>query len=69
MLTVLLLHAGGEEIPLRPLVEIAMPEVPVPAVFVRGDLAALRGVPKVVHVHVNVFGGLAEIQHFHRNEK
>ena len=61
MLAKLLLAARREQIALRPLVENAMFEPKIAAMLVKLYLAALRHVPKLVRIHVNVLRGIFQI--------
>ena len=61
MLAKLLLAARREQIALRPFVENAMFKPKVTAVLVELYLAALRHVPKLVRIHVNVLRGIFQI--------
>ena len=61
MLAKLLLTTRREQVALRPFVEGAMLEPKVAAVLVKLYLTALRHVPKLVRVHVNVLRGVLQI--------
>ena len=61
MLAKLLLAARREQIALRPFVENAMFEPEIAAMLVKLYLAALRHVPKLVRIHVNVLCGVFQV--------
>ena len=61
MLAKLLLAARREQVALRPFVEDAVLEPKIAAMLVELYLAALRHVPKLVRIHVNVLCGVLQV--------